>query len=271
MANIFSGKKATSEKVEDDFLGGGGVFDTDIYTAKIKTVYIGKAQNSNAQSINLILDIGGKELRNTIWVTNKQGEVTYKDKKTGEPKNLPGFNQVNSLAMLVAGKEMGDLDVEELKVKIYDFDAKAEVPQAVDCFTELHGETIQIALQRQTVDKTQKNEATGDYDPTGETRDVNEIVKFFPGDKLVTISEVDQFIKSLGSNLDEVMENGELLKAIAKMPEEQGTYAEKWLEKNRGQTWNKSSGKAAEGKSFAGKAKTSGGASSGKAKTLFDD
>lgn len=272
MSNIFAGKKAAADKVEDDFMGGGGALDTDIYPAKIKTAYIGKASASEARNVTLLLDINGREVRQQIWVSNRAGEVTYKDRKTGEDKNLPGFNQINSLCMLVCSKEMGEMDVEELVVKLYDFDAKKELPQSVDCFTELHGEMINVALQRQTVDKTALDQNTGKYEPTGETRDQNEVVKFFPEDKLVTISEVAEFVKSLGGNFDEVVSDGDISKAISNMADdaaEEG-YAAKWLDRNKGQTYDKSTGKGStEGKSFS---KGADKAKSSKKKTsLFDD
>lgn len=271
MSNIFAGKKAAAEKVEDDFLGGGGALETDIYPATIKTAYIGKAAASDAQNVTLLLDVNGREVRQQIWVSNRNGDVTYKDKKDGSEKNLPGYNQVNSLCMLVSSKEMGEMDVEELTVKLYDFDAKKELPQAVDCFVELHGENIQIALQKQTVDKTALDQNTGKYEPTGDTRDINEIVKFFPEDKLVTISDVAEFIRGLGGNFNDVLEAGEIGKAIANMDEANSSYAEKWLDRNKGQTYDKSVGKgSAEGKTLA---KSSGGGGGAKkaAASLFDD
>lgn len=272
--NAFANMKtaSTDTGVEEDFMGGGGVLDTDIYNVKIKTAYIGKASSSEAKNVTLLMDYKGREIRSQIWVSNKKGEVTYKDKTSKEDKNLPGFNQINSLCLLVAGKTLGDMDVEELTVKLYDYDAKKELPQAVDCLTALHGEMVNIALQRQTVDKTAKNDATGEYDATGETRDQNEVVKFFAADKLVTISEVAEFIKGLGGNFDDEVENGKLLKAISKMGDEAGNYADKWLERNKGQTYDKSTGKKAEGKAFAGKAANTNDAAGSKKKTsLFDD
>lgn len=269
MSNIFSNKKAVkSEKVEDDYIGGGGILDTDIYPFTIKYAYIGKAANSEARNLSLcVVTDDGKEVTSSIWMTNRNGDVTYKDKKSGDEKNLPGYNQVNSLAMLVLSKEVGDLDVEEKVLSLYDFDAKKEVPQTVPCFTELHGEKIHAAIQRQTVDKNKKNESTGDYEPTGETRDVNEIVKFFPSQGLVTISEVEHFVKSLGGDFNDVLADGDLGKAISKM-EDDGAYATKWLEKNRGETWDRSTGKS-EGKAFKGG--SSGGGEKKKSASLFDD
>tara|TARA_R110000823_G_scaffold12076_6_gene40567 strand:+ start:121 stop:939 length:819 start_codon:yes stop_codon:yes gene_type:complete len=272
MTNVFAGKQAAAgSNIEEDFTGGGGgLLDTDVYMATIKTAYIQKAKASEATSIILLMDINGKELRSQTWVTNRNGEVTYKDKKTGEVKNLPGFSQMNSLALLVAGKELGQLDSEEKTVKLYDFDAKKEIPQAVMCFTELHGETVAAAVQRQTVDKTAKNEATGSYDATGETRDQNEVVKFFAADKLVTISEVEMFIKSLGASFDETVADGHLLKAIGKMEDASGVYSASWIEKNQGQTYVKAKGKAAgAGKAFAGGAASAAPAAKVSA-SLFD-
>jgi hypothetical protein len=278
MSNIFAGKKAASnDKVETDFVGGGGLFETDIYKAVIKTAYTGKAANSEARNVTLLLDVNGREVRQQIWVSNRKGELTYKGKDSKNnvvEKNLPGFNMVNSLCMLVCSKELGQMDVEELTVKLYDFDAKKELPQAVDCFVELHGETISIALQKQVIDKTALNASSGNYEPTGETRTINEVIKFFPEDKLVTISEVAEFIKNtvrksedflkastsdqnemLSNCFDEVLNDGDLTKAISAMDDSgDDTYAAKWLKSNQGKTYTKAKGGGkGEGKSFTRK------------------
>lgn len=273
MGNIFANKKpAAKVEVEDDFIGGGGVLDTDIYEGVIKYAYIGKAANSDAQNVTVSVTIGNREITKSIWMTNRKGDVTYKDKKTGEEKNLPGYNQINGLCMLLCSKEVGDMDVEEKTLNLYDYESKKEVPQAVQCFTELHGMSLQVAIQKQIVDKTEKNKSTGDYEPTGETREVNEFIKFFPEDRLVTISEVAHFVKSLGGEFDEILAEGQISKAISKM-EEDGNYASTWLEKNRGEVYDRSTGKK-EGKSFGGgKTKSESGSSEKKssAADLFDD
>ena len=272
MGNIFANKKpAVTTEVEDDFIGGGGVLSTDIYPATIKYAFVGKAQNSDARNLTICLKVNGLEISRQIWMTNRNGDVTYTDKKTKEDKNLPGYNQVNGLCMLLCSKEVGDMEVEEKQLSLYDYESKKEIPQAVDCFVELHGLNLQVAIQEQIVDKTEKNEASGEYEPTGETRNINEFIKFFPEDKLVTISEVAHFVKSLGGDFEEVLQGGDIGKAINKMDED-GAYATTWLEKNRGKAYDKSTGKK-EGKSFGGgKAKSEGGSTEKKAKaSLFDD
>ena len=273
MGNIFANKKpAVATEVEDDFIGGGGVLDTDIYPATIKYAYIGKAANSDARNLTLCLVVNGKtEITRSIWMTNRNGDVTYTDKRTGKKKNLPGYNQVNSLCMLLASKAVGDMDVEEKTLNLYDYESKKEIPQAVECFTELHGKNLHVAIQKQIVDKTEKNQTTGDYEPTGETRETNEFIKFFPENNLVTISEIAHFIKSLGGDFEEVLKDGDIGKAISRM-EDKGAYATAWLEKNRGQVYDKSVGRK-ESKSFkSNKLKPNSGSIEKKSKTsLFDD
>ena len=65
-------------------------------------------------------------------------------------------------------------------------------------------------------------------------------------------------MKSLGGSMDDVITDGDVLKAISKMDADAGVYAEKWLDRNKGQTYDKSGGKKAAGTPFSGsKAKES--------------
>lgn len=282
--NIFAGAKTAKDDagIDDDYIRSGGAVETDIYEGTIKAMFNRGSTKSKAMSIIVMLDVAGKEVMSQTWVTNSDGGVTYKDKKDGDkPKNLPGFNQMNTLALLVTGKSLGELAMEERTLKLWDATAKAEVNQVVDCYVDLHGEKVQVAIQKQIVDKEKLVEGSNParYEPTGETREVNEVVKYFPAEKLVTISEVAHYVKSIGESFDDLVEAGKLLKVISKTPAEAGTYAEKWLKQNKGNTWNRSKaggsgGSKGEGQSFGG-SKSDAGESSGsgkkKASSLFDD
>ena len=282
--NIFAGAKTAKDDagIDDDYIRSGGAVETDIYEGTIKAMFNRGSTKSKAMSIIVMLDVAGREVTSQTWVTNSDGGVTYKDKKDGDkPKNLPGFNQMNTLALLVTGKSLGELAMEERTLKLWDATAKTEVNQVVDCYVDLHGEKVQVAIQKQIVDKEKLVEGSNPprYEPTGETREVNEVVKYFPAEKLVTISEVAHYVKSIGESFDDLVEAGKLLRVISKTPEEAGTYAEKWLKQNKGQTWNRSKaggsgGSKGEGQSFGGN-KSSGdgesGASKKKASSLFDD
>ena len=108
--------------------------------------------------------------------TAKGGKNYYE--KDGEKFYLPGFITANSLALLTLGKEIGQLETEPKVINLYSSEAKAEVPTKVDMFTDLLGMDIIAGIIRQTVDKNVKDGA-GNYVPSGETRDENEIDKFF--------------------------------------------------------------------------------------------
>jgi len=267
MSNRFKNADvAVDDKVETDFVAGASLLDTDIYPATIKAAYEVPSASSQAIMIHYILVINSKEYRFSNCIISGKGVPTYGTGK--DKKNLPGFTQLNSLTMLALGTEVGDTEVEELTLKLYDYDAKAEVPKAVNCYSDLHGVEVLVAIQKQTVDKTKKDDSTGKYEPTGETRDENEIVKFFPASAAVTISEVAQKIKSLGGTLDEVLAEDQMGDAVAAMIPDDfegemflGTYAEKWLDNNKGQVYNraKGAGKAGSGKSFGKKASDSDG------------
>ena len=273
MTNIFSKvKPATKNEVEQDRLGGGGTLPTDIYKGTVKAAYLQKSASSEAMSVNFLIDVNGHEIRSRTWTTNRTGGVTYKDKKSGEDVNLPGYNLIASAALMGLGIELHKLEVEERTLKLYDFTAGKEVNQAVNCFVEFHGQEITFGLQEQTVDKT-KDDGTGKYVPTGETRTENEIVKFYANEPRVTGSELKKFIEDLGGSFDDVVSDGDLDKALAKMTDDQSVYATAWLDKNKGKVFNKASAnsKAATG---GGNKSLDSGASNEQAesakKSLFD-
>ena len=268
MGNIFANKKpAVEAEVEDDFIGGGNVLDSDIYPAVIKYAYTDKSKSSNAHNLTLCLLVNGNiEITRQIWMTNKDGDVTRINPKTKKEENLRGYNQVNSLCMLVVSKDISKMDVQEKTLNLYDFESKKNIPQTIECLVELHDCELQVAIQKQIVDKNSKNEATGDWEPSGETREINEFIKFYHRNRRVTLSEISKFIKSLGEDLKDVLKSGNLDKAVDKMEEEEGTHATQWLSRNYKETYDRSTGKR-EGKAFAG-----GKSSNKKAKaSLFDD
>ena len=83
------------EKQEDRLGGGYQPLETDIYTGVIKAAYAGKSQ-SGAMNITLIVQLGDREYRETVYISNRNGENFFvsKDKKKVA---LPGFTIINHL------------------------------------------------------------------------------------------------------------------------------------------------------------------------------
>lgn len=177
---------------ERDSVGGGSyVLESGLYPATVSMAYLNKSKGG---ALGLVLSLktdAGREIRQTLWMTSgtEKGAKNYYE-KDGEKHYLPGFNLANSLALLATGKEISALDTETKVVSVYSPEAKAEVPTKVEVPMVLLHKPIVVGLIKQKVDKTRRNEATGVYEPTGETREENEIDKFFHAESRMTTSEI---------------------------------------------------------------------------------
>ena len=184
---------ASDNSIEDekDFLGGGySPMESGLYPATVALAYLGKSKGG-AMSLELTLTVDGKEVRQTIWVTSgdAKGNKNYYTDSKGEKKYLPGFLMANSLTRLTVGKEISALETEKKVINLYNYEAKAEVPTPVDMLTDLMGQDILVGLIKQTVDKNVKD-AAGNYVPSGETREENEIDKLFRASDRKTTAEI---------------------------------------------------------------------------------
>lgn len=189
MGKLF-GNLATEgvEKPEDRLGGGYEPLPSGVYDATIKLVYAGKAQNSDAQNVTIHADIDGREYRETIYVTNRNGENFYKDKESGKAIQLPGFVTVNDIALFTTDTPITELDVETKKIKVYNFEEQKELPTDVPVFTDMIGKTVKLAILR-VIDDKRKRGDDGQYHATGETRTSNQIDKVFHPETGRTVNE----------------------------------------------------------------------------------
>jgi hypothetical protein len=190
MLNTLS--KPTNVVSETDTIGGGSyLLDSGIYDMTIDTAWVGKSKGG-AMNVNMTLKSGNKTLRSVIYITSgdaKGNKTTYLD-KAGAEHYLPGFSQVDSMCLLAIGKSITELETTKKVIKVFDPAVSKEVPTEVDMIMDLLGTTIKVGVLKQVVDKTAKNGRTGDYEPTGETREINEIDKFFRSRDGLTTAEI---------------------------------------------------------------------------------
>jgi len=176
---------------ERDSVGSGGVLESGLYAAKVALAYLTKAGSG---AVGLVLHLKteiGREIRQTVYMTSgtaKGGTNFYIDKE-GQKQYLPGFNLANSLALLTVGKELSQLDTETKVVQAYSAEAKAEIPTKVEMVVDLLGQDILVGVIKQVVDKSKKDD-NGVYQPTGETREENDIDKFFRARDRMTTAEI---------------------------------------------------------------------------------
>lgn len=203
---------------ESDMLGGNRVLESDAYEMAIEMAYTDKSAGG-AMSLNLnFKGKNGETLRQTLWMTSgtaKGGNNFYLD-KSGKKQYLPGFNQANSLCLLTVGKEISELSTETKTLNLYDFKLKKEVPTQKEVVMALIGQSVKLGVMKQIVDKTAKNDA-GEYVPTGETREENDINKIFRAKDGLTSAEI-------------------------RAEETEPKFLTRWLEKNKDLVLNKAKG-----------------------------
>lgn len=184
---------ATDANIEDekDTLGGGGVLESGIYNCLVTMAYLDKSAGG-ALSLRLHFKTQeGREFRQCLWIASgdAKGNKNYYETKNGEKKYLPGYIHANALSLLTVGKELPNMDTEQKVVNVYNAEAQAEVPTKVEVLMDLLNQPIKVGLLKQTVDKRSKAD-DGSYQPTGETREENEIDKLFRASDSMTTAEI---------------------------------------------------------------------------------
>jgi hypothetical protein len=202
--NMFANLKTDdSIQNETDSVGSSGPLDSNIYKATVNMAYA-ITSKGGAQGIVLTLKTEtGRELRQTLWISSgkEKGCLNYYETKDGDRKYLPGFLLFQSISLLTKGVEITDLDIQEKVVNIYNVEAKKEVPTSVPVIMDLLDQEVYTAVIKQTVDKNVKNPNFDESKPShktdnpmyianGETRDENEIDKFFRASDKMTTAEI---------------------------------------------------------------------------------
>jgi hypothetical protein len=242
------------EQKEDRVGGGSYSRETDAYELEIKVAYAGKT-TAGAQFIAMTFhDDGGKEYRETFYITGKNGLNYYmaKDKdgkETGKKRALAGFDHINDICLVTTDKPLSAQETEEKTVKVYDPDAKQELPKSVQVLVDLLGKKVYLAIYKRLENKNQKD-SNGNYVAIADTRDTNTTEKVFHYPTKMTVKEATDG---------------------AEAP----TLFDSWVEAHKGKVMDRRTIKDGEagqtgrpGRS-AGAPPTSGGSSGGERKSLF--
>jgi hypothetical protein len=224
MSGLFGSLSNAGLEEAQDRLGGYQPFASGVYTGKVKLAYAG-ASAGGARNVTLIVDFGGKEYRETIYVTNKKGENWFlnKDDKTKKVP-LPGFTTVDDICLVATGSPLADQDSEEKVVKVYDTDAKKELPKSVPVLIDLIGKEISVAVIQVLENKNEK--VGNEYVPTAETRTSNTIDKVFDTESKLTVAEARSGVTTgsfwggwLERNKDQVRDKRTIKDGVAGAPQ----------------------------------------------------
>ena len=153
--------------------GGGGykITESGSNLFKINMVNIIESQHG-AIGVKIQLETEeGKKLTQTEYITNRDKQSYYIDKKTNAKKELPGYSKICALNYLVNGV-WGLPTVSEREIKEYDYDARQEVSVrrevAVDMVGKAIGGCVTVWMEDSYKDKSKpvtKVEVSHFYDP----------------------------------------------------------------------------------------------------------
>ena len=186
--SLFGNLKSEGLEETVDRLGGYQPFETGTYSGTIKVAYAGVSAN-NARNVTVVLDINGKEYRETIYVTNRKGENFFlnKDDKTKKVP-LPGFSLIEDMCLIATGAPLSEQEGEDKMVKIYDTELRKEVAKSVPVLTGCIGKSVSVGILKVLENKNEKD-SKGIYVPTADTRLFNQIDKFYDTETKATVAE----------------------------------------------------------------------------------
>jgi hypothetical protein len=163
--------------------GGGFVLDSGLYPMIVENAFLDQSKGG-AMNINLWLKVKGGDkriFRQTIYMTS--GEAKGKKPyyvKDGVKYPLPGYTMADHISKITTGLPVSQVTPEKKLVKLYDFDAKAEVPREVPVVTEMVGKEILVGMQK--IRENKRVNQNGEWVDGPEAREFNEISKVFHPD-----------------------------------------------------------------------------------------
>jgi hypothetical protein len=186
MSSLFGALKNDGLEESQDRLGGYQPLSTDIYTGTIKMAYAGQSVGG-AQSITLIIDLGGKEYRETLYITNKKGENWYCKKDSTKKIPMAGFTTIDDICLVTTGSPLSEQDHEDKVIKLYDATVKQEVNKAVPMLTGLLGKEVSLGILQNLENKNEKQGS--DWVATADTKTTNTIDKVWHTETKMTVAE----------------------------------------------------------------------------------
>jgi hypothetical protein len=168
--------------------GGGFILPTGLYPMVIENAYLDKtASGAMMMHVHLKRKTGGNQVyrfKNCIVSGDeKKNKPTYV--KDGKEYPLPGYSQMDQICKIAADTSLGQIEPEKKLVKLWDFDANAEVPREVPVVTQIIGQEILAGIQLRRENKRALHD--GKWANTNEAREFNELDKvFYPDGFTVT-------------------------------------------------------------------------------------
>lgn len=185
MSQAINAKDVETSSDQDSLRTGFTVLPSGLYEGLLKHAYVDQTQ-SGATFVNLTMNLRAKgtqdeptEVEYRSFITNRQGDVFYVNKTTGKKNFLPGYQLIDELCYLTAGKPFCGFAQDEFVTKTinkFNNETKAQEPIDVSYIKPLTNIRVNLALIQK---KDYKYSVDG---PTTDTREFNEVIKFYSHD-----------------------------------------------------------------------------------------
>lgn len=186
MENLLASINDTDVERAEDTTGGFHRLDSDIYQAVVKTAFVGES-TGGAMYVTLVFDISGSEYRETLYISNRNKEVFYRD-SNNKKRPIPGYALFKNICIICTNKEPNKLSAEEKVIKVWDYETSSDQLKSVPVITELTGKEVALGILKELVNKRKKNNH-GDYVEVAEYNEVNRIAAVFHPVKHLTVNE----------------------------------------------------------------------------------
>lgn len=175
---------------EDVIVTGGFTLPTGLYPMVVENAYLEKKSDTGAlmMHVHLKRKTGGNQVykfKNCIVSGNAKGNKATYIGKDGRELPLPGYSQMDQICRIAGDLKLAQIEPEKKLVKMWDFDASAEVPREVPVVTQIVGQEILVGIVLKRENK--RANQGGKWVDTNEAREFNEIDKvFYPDGFTVT-------------------------------------------------------------------------------------
>jgi hypothetical protein len=216
---IFDNLEQTNDaKQQAEKVGGNFISKTGKYDGIVRMAYAVPSKSSDSIGIRVIIDTDSGEIQETVYISYQDGK-TYKTNDKGEKIENFGFTKMKRLNYLLTGNNSIP-NTEKKTIKIYDYDAKKDVPKEMDVITEWIKKPITV-LAVAVKEFKQKN-VNGTYVDTDEVKnkmDIKAYVDFETG-KTATEKENGEDAEYIKKWLDKYTSDYVIDKTNGKKPKE---------------------------------------------------
>lgn len=159
----------------EERIGGWTADESGIQLAMFTEAFLTESKNG-AYALNLkSVDKDQNERSYQIYFTNRNKEVFYSDKKTGDKRMLPGYQLINNICLAACGKTFQEVAAASKKkvIDLYDRESRKEIPTETTTYPAMCKKVLKLGVIKISKNKYVKGKEVN------ERVEVNEINMVF--------------------------------------------------------------------------------------------